>query len=163
MWTSKLRYGLQLCLKVRLQETEETSYNMKMTQQSQNKILRVMDGSRIADKRSVKKMLDKFNMLSVNQIAAQIKLTEMWKFNTNEKEYPITIKRAPGGAKENRMGTRPGTRRDMMEGGKMQVMSQSFTRDAGRIWNRAPDNVKKAKTLIDAKRQIRAFCKTLPI
>ena len=61
------------------------------------------------------------------------------------------------------MGTRPGTRRDMMEGGKMQVMSQSFTRDAGRIWNRAPDNVKKAKTLIDAKRQIRAFCKTLPI
>ena len=32
---------------------------MKMTQQSQYKILRVLDGSRIADKRSIKKMLDR--------------------------------------------------------------------------------------------------------
>ena len=61
------------------------------------------------------------------------------------------------------METRPGTRREMMEGGKTQVMCQSFTRDAGRIWNKAPDNVKKAKTLLEAKKQIKAFCKTLPI
>ena len=61
---------------------------MKMTQLSQNKMLRVLDGSRIADKRSIKKMLDRFDMLSANQIAAQIKLTEMWKFNSNEEEYP---------------------------------------------------------------------------
>ena len=40
-------------------------------------MLRVMDGSRISEKRSTKKMLDKFNMLSVNQIVAQIKLTEI--------------------------------------------------------------------------------------
>ena len=87
----------------------------------------------------------------------------MWKFNTSEEEYPITIKKAYGGASENRMETRPGTRRDMMEGGKTQAMSQSFTRDAGRIWNKAPDNVKKAKTILEAKRQIKEFCKTLPI
>ena len=40
-------------------------------------MLRVMDGSRILEKRSIKKMLDKFNMLSVNQIVAPIKLTEI--------------------------------------------------------------------------------------
>ena len=59
-----------------------------------------MDGTRISDKRSIKKMLDKFNMLSVNQIAAQIKLTEMWKFNTNEEEYPIAIKSTWGSIRE---------------------------------------------------------------
>ena len=59
----KLQYGLQQCSKVRLQEEEEIRYNMKMTQQSQNKVFKVLDGSRIADKRSIKKMLDRCTII----------------------------------------------------------------------------------------------------
>ena len=38
-----------------------------------------LDNSRIKDKRPLKEMLDRVDMLSVNQTAAQIKLTEAWK------------------------------------------------------------------------------------
>ena len=78
LWTSKLRYGLQLCAKVRLREDEVTEWNMKMLQITQNKMLRVLDNSSIKDKRSRKDMLEKLDLPSVNQLAAQIKLQEAW-------------------------------------------------------------------------------------
>ena len=52
---------------------------MSQLQKSQNKLLRFLNNSRISDKISTKFMLEKHNMLAVNQINAQIKLTEMWK------------------------------------------------------------------------------------
>ena len=42
-------------------------------------MLRILDGALVSDRKSTKTLLDNQNMLSVNQIAAQIKLTEMWK------------------------------------------------------------------------------------
>ena len=41
--------------------------HIKMTQVAQNKVLGIMDRSWIKDSRSIKEMLDKFNMLSVNK------------------------------------------------------------------------------------------------
>ena len=71
-----MRYGLQLCAKVRLREDEVTEGNMKMLHITQNKMLRVLDNSSIKDKRSRKDMLEKLDLQSVNQLAAQIKLQE---------------------------------------------------------------------------------------
>ena len=65
-------------------------------------------------------MLEKFGMLSVNQIAAQIKLAEMWKCNNDEK-YPLRIKKRRGLERE----TRPGTRRELEEGGKNNYRNAS--------------------------------------
>jgi len=62
-----------------------------MAQRAQNKMLRVLDGSQIVDQKSTKRLLEEQNMLSVNQMAAQIKLTEMWKA-TNGPQYPIKMK-----------------------------------------------------------------------
>ena len=76
LWVSKLRYGLQLTLKVRLTEDDVKTKDMKATQLAQNKVLRLLDGSRIKDKRSVREMLVKFNMLSINRTT--IKLQEAW-------------------------------------------------------------------------------------
>ena len=39
----------------------------------------------------------------------------------------------------------------------------SFYGDAPRIWNKAPREITKAKSLAIAKKEIRIFCKTLPI
>ena len=58
-----------------------------MVQRAQNKMLRVLDGSMVTDRKRTKTILDDQNMLSVNQIAAQIKLTEMWKAS-NDPHYP---------------------------------------------------------------------------
>ena len=75
LWTSKLRYGLQLCSEVRLTEEHPKSLYMTMAQRSQNKMLRILDGALVSDRKSTKALLDNQKMLAVNQIAAQIKLT----------------------------------------------------------------------------------------
>jgi hypothetical protein len=54
-------------------------------------------------------------MLSVNQIAAQIKLTEMWKAS-NDPQYPIKMKTRE--RQENAMETRSVTRGDLTEIGR---------------------------------------------
>ena len=46
--------------------------------------------SKIKYRVSVKSMLSKFNLLSVNQLAAQIKLTEVWKAK-NVEDYALSF------------------------------------------------------------------------
>lgn len=57
-----------------------------MAQRLQNKMLRILDGALVSDRKSTKTILDTQIMLSVNQIAAQIKLIEMWKAS-NDLQY----------------------------------------------------------------------------
>jgi hypothetical protein len=52
---------------------------MKELQKSQNKLLIVLRGKKVSDRKKIEDMLTSLQMMSVNQIAAQIKLTEMWK------------------------------------------------------------------------------------
>ncbi len=54
-------------------------------------MLRILDRTLVLDRKSTKTLLDNQVMLSVNQIAAQIKLTEMWKAS-NDPQYPIKMK-----------------------------------------------------------------------
>jgi len=49
LWTSKLRYGLQLCTEVRLSEDQPKNQVVTMVQRAQNKMLRVVDGAQIVD------------------------------------------------------------------------------------------------------------------
>ena len=88
LWVSKLRYGLQLCTKVQILNDDTKSTAMKSLQQTQNRMLRAINNSKIKDRVSVTSMLNKFNLLSVNQLTAQIKLTEVWK-SVNIKDYAI--------------------------------------------------------------------------
>ena len=39
----------------------------------------------------------------------------------------------------------------------------SFIGDAARLWNKAPISIRNAKTLGTAKKEIKDFCKKLPI
>ena len=55
-------------------------------------MLRFLNESKISDKISTKSILDKHNLLSVNQLNAQKKLGDMWKAN-NIENYPIKVKR----------------------------------------------------------------------
>ena len=90
LWISKLRYGLQLCTKVTILSDDKKSGSMKELQLTQNRLLRLLNGSKIKDKVSVHSMLKKFNLLSVNQLSAQIKLVEVWKI-INVKGHPLVM------------------------------------------------------------------------
>ena len=39
----------------------------------------------------------------------------------------------------------------------------TFMNDAARLWNKAPESIRNAKTMLAAKKAIKTFCKTLPV
>ena len=84
----------------------------------------------------------------------------MWKAKNTE-NYPLkfSYQETKPGARETR-GNRNGK---MMETGRSTKSKASFMGDATRIWNKAPIEVTSAKSLTIAKKEIRKFCKTLPI
>ena len=61
-------------------------------------------------------MLEKFDILSVNQKAAQIKITEAWKASRDE-DYPVKLRKERQHHDEDARSLRPGMSREMVEGG----------------------------------------------
>ena len=119
-------------------------------------MLRTLENVRIRDKISVKSLLERNQMLSVNQTAAQIKLTEMWK-SKNLDNYPLK----PDIVLPTANGTI--TRNATCEKFKINNTLNTFIGDATRLWNAAPNTVTDSKSIGLAKKNIKAFCKSLPI
>ena len=130
IWTSKLRYGLQLFSEVRLTELQPKNKVMCQIQKSQNKLMRIMSHVKTTDRKSIKDLLSETDMLSVNQTAAQIKLTEMWKV-VNDPLYPIKMEIKE--TSENCIATRSMVRKDIKEVGKSNQSKKTFVGSAGRI------------------------------
>ena len=76
---SKVRYGLQLMGKVRTSNLDTLNQEMKDIQKAQNKLARLLNGTRISDKIRSSVLLQRIKMSSINQIMAEIKLLEIWK------------------------------------------------------------------------------------
>ena len=162
LWLSKLRYGLQLCLKVRLTEADKTSDTSKELQKTQNRMLRAINGTKIKDRVSVKSMLEKFNLLSVNQLAANIKLLEVWKM-VNKEGSPLQLEPYNATIKENRQGLRLKPNREFNDICRLKNSELSFHIDAARVWNAAPSQIRCAKSLVVVRTEVKKFCKSLPI
>ena len=63
-----MRYGIQLLGKVRMVKEDPVGADFHAIQMVQNNLLRTLDGSLVKDKVSIESMLNKFSMLSANQI-----------------------------------------------------------------------------------------------
>ena len=90
LYTSKLWYGLSLLGKIRWTEEETTPKEFKDLQLNQNEMLRFLNNKKISDKISTRSILQKMELLSVNQLIVQIKLGDMWKA-THIDNYPTKI------------------------------------------------------------------------
>ena len=101
-------------------------------------------------------MLENEQMLSVNQLQAQIMLTEMWKAS-NILNYPLTIGKRDLGTETRK------TRSVTMENLNEPKTLHSFIGYATRLWSKAPLPIRCAKTIGIAKKEIKAFCMKLPI
>ena len=156
IWTSKLRYGLQLYGQVRKSNLDPQSCELKKLQIAQNNMLRNLENVRVKDKVSIKSLLDKNQMLSVNQTMAQIKLTEMWKSKNilSCPLHPPTIQPILNGAT---------TRSASSEKFIINCTPNTFIGDANRIWNQAPKAITKANSIKTAKTNVKLFCSSLPI
>ena len=92
LFTSKIRYELQLLGKVRLSDSDPSNTDFDNIQKDQNKRLRMFTNTKLLDMVSTVSLLKQRNMMSVNQINGQIKIQEIWKA-INVDSYPIEIKK----------------------------------------------------------------------
>ena len=161
LWISKLRYGIQLCNKVRLTDSDPTNGEMKSLQTAQNELMRMMDNSRTEDRIPIKTLLEKFKLQSVNQIAASTKLTETWKIMNGKS--PLSLIQDNMNPITHGRVVRAGTTRLWKENCRSKQASKSFTIDAARLWNKAPQEIKNALTINEAKKAIKKYCNNLPI
>ena len=129
-------------------------------QKIQNKMFRILNNCTLKDKISTKSIACELKMLSVNQINAQVKLTETWKALNLEK-YPHIVSQ-----KVNDYGhmiSRSSKKGDVIVNGKTELRQSSFKNDAAKNWNHAPECIKLCKSLHSAKNLIKKFVQTLPI
>ena len=162
LWVSKLRYGLQLCTRVRITTEDKKNDFMKSLQLTQNRLLRSLNKTRVVDKVSTESMLNKFNSLSVNQLAAEIKILEVWK-SLNVVNCPTKLEPYNPLLNATFHSLRPKTNRVFCDSARLQISNSSFNIDAARLWNVVPLEVRISITVIEAKRAIKTFCKTLPV
>ena len=112
------------------------------------------------DRINTKVIFKETNLLSVNQINAQIKLTEVWK-SQNIPSYPIQW---PTRKDEIiRTGLKSSNKPELSIKGKTCIQSQTFINDAAKIWNNAPSDIKECKSIYAAKKQIKIYIQSLPI
>ena len=105
-------------------------------------------------------MLDELGWLSLNQLAAETRLVEAWKTAKSE-DYCLNdiLKKKRKGPYSTRSNDK-----DLFERGVEDLHgSADFVNPTARIWNEAPDEIKNATRLSEAKRCIRNFVKTLPL
>ena len=160
IYSSIIRYGVQLYGKVRRTNLDPTDSLMDSLQVAQNKFARFLHGSTLLDKINTKVIFKETNLLSINQINAQIKLLEVWK-SKNFDSYPIKWLNRKD--EIIRGGLKCSNKPDLIIKGKTSLQSQTFINDAASIWNSAPSTLKECNTLGSVKKQINLFIRTLPI
>ena len=162
LWMSKLRYGLQLCNQVRTKQDDPTNTNMKNAQTAQNKMLRMLDRVTLKDHVTTESLLLKYNLPSVNQLAAEVKMTETWK-SINIHNYPFKLELNHPGRNDGGRSIRVTSIKEWKDTCKTKAASLSMSRDCAKLWNQAPAEITNAPTLFSAKRLIKAYCRTLEL
>ena len=142
-------------------DTDLKNSNMKAAQIAQNKLLRLLNNSSLKDRVSTEKLLENTGLLSVNQLAASIKITEVWK-SLNVESYPIKLEPNISRITGSERIVRPGTTRQWNQDAKTTAEKESFSRSAAKLWNNLPIEIKNNKSLFTAKKAIKNYCKTLP-
>ena len=160
LWMSKLRYGLQLCNQVRIKPEDPTNSLMENVQVAQNKMLRMLDRVSLKEHVTTISLLKKYNLPSVNQLAAQIKLTEGWKIQHID-HYPLTLELNNPNRMTGERVIRNSSIKVWKDDAKTKAAKLSFSRDSARLWNNASDTIKNAPSLNTAKKEIKSFCDTI--
>ena len=137
---SKIRYGLQLLGKIRLNESYPINKDMECIQKVQNKLLRLLTNTRLLDMVITPTLLNQTNMMSVNQINVQIKIQEIWK-SLNVPDYPIQIARQT--VSVDGPSTRSSHDGRLIEKGYSCLSQKTCLNDAIRLWNKLPKSVTK--------------------
>ena len=124
-------------------------------------MIRFLNSKRISDKVKTESLITNLNMLSVNRMNAQIKLTEVWKaINLKSTPLNITLPSVDQNSKSSRSMTNG---RLQISKGKSLNSQSTFINDSKKVWNAAPQKIRDCKTLYTVKKEIKKYVMTLPL
>ena len=118
-------------------------------------MFRLLNNSRISDKISTSSLLAKFNMLSVNQINTQIKLSEMWTA-VKDIDHPFMLEKKETGF--NARAMRSITNEMLPVLSFSELSKNTFINDGIKAWNSAPIKIKNCLNYASAKKQNQEIC-----
>ena len=98
--------------------------------------------------------------ISVNQLAAKIKLIEVWK-SVHSEGYPLSLEPYKVNSTVISHDLRFQPNRVFNDNCRLQKSESSYHIDAARIWNAAPLSIRNAISLNIAESKIDKFCDTL--
>ena len=101
-------------------------------------------------------MLDQLQWLSLNQLAAEVRLVEAWKAIHQDSSLSGLFQRIDS-------STRANSHNAVKIGLNSAIKESSFLHPSAKLWNMAPPTVVNAPTESQARKGIRAFVKTLPM
>ena len=116
----------------------------------QNKLARFLNNAKISDRKTTKSLLANLNMLSVNQLNGQIKLSVIWKA-VHLENYPVKVSGYEL-TKKDRI-SRSIVSGKLKDYGKSELVKSSFKSDGIRLWNNCPDKITKCNSLFTAKKK----------
>ena len=147
---------------MRISADDPTNKFMKDVQICQNKMLRMLDRVSLKEHVTNKSLLAKYNLASVNQLAAEIKLLEAWKA-INVTNYPFQMEKNNPDRIDTGREIRTTSIKEWKDDYKTKAASENVSRDTARLWNNAPTVIKMALSLRKAKSEIKKYVKTLEI
>ena len=149
--------------KVRVSIQDSEQKDLMSIQRVQNKLVRFLNNAKLKDNVHANYLLNQLNMLSVNQMNAQIKLMEVWK-TLNLNQSPLNFRtpmfnpevRSSRSVSSNKLPETSGS-------SKKQKTKSSLMSDGKKLWNSAPSPIPLYTSTYSAKKEINKFVKTLPV
>ena len=156
IFISLIRYAMPVYYPVRMNDNAPHYGCISKIETAFNNCLRLLNQCKLEDKISIKRLLQNLNWLSLNQLSAHTRLVEAWK-TANLEDY--CLQNTLHKAKKGHYATRRNDNVLFDQGIVDLYGSASFVNQTAKLWNMAPDNIKKAKNIDQAKREIRNFVK----
>ena len=155
-----MRYGLPLFADIRLSDIHGTNGLMKEIQVEINRGLRIVLGVRLADKISIADLSAKVGVPSINQLAAEVTLMEIWK--TFQMDLPASSSFVWLDDYTERT-TRNSGRKLLSIPAPGGSQAGRFIRNATTLWNIAPEDIRNSEAQKEIKLKVRQFSRELPL
>ena len=123
-------------------------------------VLRLLCNSKRKDHTSIESLLKQLGWLSINQLASEIRLIEVWK-GLNQENYCLNDLFEK--SESNNGITRSAGLNKLKTVFKSKIRENSFAYPSVQLWNSAPPDVTTETKESRARKAIRKFVETLPI
>ena len=159
LFISYIRYAIGLYFPIRIKETDPNPTSINGIKVVYNDVLRLLCCSKRENRKPIKEMLNEVGWLSLNQLACETRLIEVWK-SLNLEEY--CLKDVFEKVEYSRF-TRGSEKIRLKSNFRSQLRENSFQYPSVQLWNSAPQDITNASTESAARAAIRAYVQTLPV